>query len=60
MSYILTIISIYYNNLQKTMFKNSFKYEKVIIEQKDMRSFSKIMLLVCFILFAPHMEILCL
>jgi hypothetical protein len=60
MSCIWTIISNYYNNLQKQMFKNSFEYEKVIVGQRDMQSFSKVMLLVHFISFAPHMEILCL
>jgi hypothetical protein len=57
MSCTWTIISIYYNNLQKKLFKNCSKiqlYEKIILGQKDMQSFFEVTLLVHFILFAPY------
>ncbi len=51
-SCIWTIISIYYNKLQKTLFQNSFIWKKKFGE-KDIQSFSKVIMQVRCTLFAP-------
>jgi len=53
MSYTWTIINIYYNNLPKKLFKNSFTYERVVFGQKVMKSFLKVKSLARLISFAP-------
>jgi hypothetical protein len=51
-----TIISIYYNKLQKTNSK-IHSYEKVLFGKKDIWSFSKIIMLACCISFVPTYQI---
>jgi hypothetical protein len=52
MSSIRIIISIFYNDLQKILFKIHL-YEKNIFEQKEIQSLFKVMLFTHCILFAP-------
>jgi hypothetical protein len=52
MSHIGTTISIYHNKLQKNCSK-IHSYEKDFFWEKDMQSFSKVIILAHFILFAP-------
>jgi len=56
MSCTWTIINIYYNKLQKTMFPNSFIWY-FVFGKNNMQSFFLVIMLAHYILFAPKTKI---